>query len=79
MTLTLPDDPALAGFDEDDLRLELACALLSEGRVSRRVAARIAGVEQRTFDEEAFRRRIPAYTDDVLSQDVKALQTLFPE
>ena len=59
MILTLPDEPALASFDESELKLELAVALFSSGRVSRSVAASIAGMDRFTFDEELFRRRIP--------------------
>ena len=73
MTLTLPDDPALAAFPEEELRLELACALFSDGRLSRSVAARVAGMDRAKFDEELFRRRIPSYTEDMLAQDMATL------
>ncbi len=76
MTLTLPDDPALAEMDEDDLRLDLACGLVAVGRVSRGVAARIAGMERLAFDEELFRRKIPSYTEDVLAEDMETLRAL---
>ncbi len=46
MILTLPDEPALASFEESELKLELAVALFSGGRVSRSVAAAIAGLDQ---------------------------------
>ena len=59
MTITLPDDPALAALSEAELRLDLACALFAAGRVVRSVAARIAGLDSLAFDEEIFRRRIP--------------------
>jgi predicted HTH domain antitoxin len=73
MILTLPDEPALASFDESELKLELAVALFSSGRVSRSVAASIAGVDRFTFDEELFRRRIPSFTAEMLEQDLAAL------
>ncbi len=76
MTLTLPDDPALAAFPEEELRLELACALFSDGRLSRSVAARVAGVDRAEFDEELFSRRIPSYTEDMLAQDMASLSKL---
>ena len=79
MTLTLPDDPALAEFGEDDLRLDLACGLFTAGRVSRGVAARIAGMERRDFDEEAFSRHLSSYSEESLALDVKTLETLFPD
>jgi predicted HTH domain antitoxin len=72
MTLTLPDDPALAAFSPEQLRIELACALFAAGQVSRSVAARIAGMDRLEFDEELFRRRVPSYTEDMLMQDMAA-------
>lgn len=73
MILTLPDEPALASFDESELKLELAVALFSSGRVSRSVAASIAGMDRFTFDEELFRRRIPSFTAEMLEQDLASL------
>ena len=73
MILTLPDEPALAWFDESELKLELAVALFSSGRVSRSVAASIAGMDRFTFDEELFRRRIPSFTAEMLEQDLASL------
>lgn len=78
MTLILPDDPALAGFSEPDLRLGLACGLFSSGSVARGVAARIAGLDRRAFDEALFSRRIPSFTEEMLDEDVSGLKTLFP-
>ncbi len=76
MTLTLPDDPALAEMDEADLRLDLACALVAAGRISRGVAVRIAGMQRLEFDEALFRRNIPSYTEDMLAEDMKTLRAL---
>lgn len=73
MILTLPDEPALASFDESELKLELAVALFSSGRVSRSVAASIAGMDRFRFDEELFRRRIPSFTAEMLEQDLASL------
>jgi predicted HTH domain antitoxin len=78
MTLTLPDDPALAGFAESDIRLDLACALYAAGRISRGVAARMAGMDRLAFDEELFQRRIPSYTEEMLDEDMATLDKLFP-
>lgn len=47
MTITLPDDPALQHLDEAQVRLELACGLFASGRISRGVAARLAGLGSR--------------------------------
>lgn len=73
MILTLPDEPALASFNEAELTLELAVALFASGRVSRSVAAAIAGLDRFTFDEELFRRRIPSFTADMLEQDFASI------
>lgn len=78
MTLTLPDDPALAEFAESDIRLDLACALYAAGRISRGVAARMAGMERHPFDEELYQRRIPIYTEEMLEEDLATLNKLFP-
>lgn len=75
MILTLPDEPALASFDEAELTLELAMALFSSGRVSRGVAASIAGLERFAFDEELFRRRIPSFTPEMLEQDLESISS----
>lgn len=78
MTLTLPDDPALAEIAESDIRLDLACALYAAGRISRGVAARMAGLERHAFDEELCQRRIPSYTEEMLEEDMATLNKLFP-
>jgi predicted HTH domain antitoxin len=75
MIITLPDEPALASFDEAELTLELAVALFASGRISRRVAAAIAGMDQFGFDEELFRRRVPSFTPDMLEQDLEAISS----
>ena len=77
MVLTLPDDPALAEFAESDIRLDLACALYAAGRISRAVAARMAGMERHGFDEELYLRKIPSYTEEMLEEDRATLNMLF--
>jgi predicted HTH domain antitoxin len=74
MTITLPDDPALLCLDEDQLRLDLACSLFEAGRIARGVAARISGLDALAFDEELYRRRIPTFTEDMLDQDLAAVE-----
>lgn len=78
MILTLPDDPALAEFAESDIRLDLACALYAAGRISRAVAARMAGMDRPAFDEELYQRRIPTFTEEMLEEDMATLSKLFP-
>ena len=76
MTITLPDDPALLHLDETQLRVDLACSLFAAGRISRGVAARIAGLDSLAFDEELFRRKIPSFTEEMLDQDLAALERM---
>ncbi len=76
MTITLSDDPALLHRDEAELKLDLACGLFAAGRVSRSVCARIAGLTSFEFDEELFRRKIPSFTEEMLEQDLAALERL---
>ena len=76
MTITLPDDPALASMTPAQVQLDLACGLFASGRVSRAVAARIAGLGSLAFDEELFRRKIPSFTEEMLDQDLAALERL---
>jgi len=73
--LTLPDEPALASFNESELKLELAVALFSSGRVSRSVATGIAGLDRFAFDEELFRRRIPTFTPEMVEQDLVSIRS----
>lgn len=58
MTLTLPDEPGLALFREDQLRLELACALYSSRSIAKTLAARLAGMEPDSFEAELHARAI---------------------
>ena len=58
MNLTLPDEPALASFNEAE---------------SRTVAASIAGQDQFAFDKELFQRRIPSFTHEMLEEDLSNL------
>ena len=58
MTLTLPDEPALAAFREDQLRLELACAQYSTRGISRGLAAKLAGLDSEAFEAELHARSI---------------------
>jgi len=78
MTITLPDDPALLHLDENLLRIDLACSLFAAGRVARGVAARVAGLDSLAFDEELFRRKIPSFTEEMIEQDLAALERLHP-
>lgn len=59
--------------------LDLACGLFASGRVSRNVAARIAGLDRRSFDEALFIRHIPSFTPEMPDGDLAAIQRMFPE
>ena len=79
MTITLPDEPALLSLDENQIRLELACSLFADGRVSRGVARRISGLESLAFDEELLRRKIPTWTMEMFEQDMAAWEAMRQE
>ncbi len=76
MTITLPDDPALAEMTEEEILLDLACGAFAAGHVSRGVAARMAGLERHAFDEVLYTRRIPSFTEEMLEEDLATLRTL---
>jgi len=76
MTITLPDDPALAQMGESEILLDLACGAYAAGHVSRGVAARMAGMDRHAFDEALFARRIPSYDEERWEQDLETLRAL---
>lgn len=76
MTITLPDLPALQGIAEGDFLLDLACGAYAAGHLSRQVAADVARVSRRDFDEALYIRRIPTYTEEMLTQDLETLRSL---
>ena len=78
MTLTLPDEPAITSRNEAELRLELACALYAQGKISRVTGAKISGVDFFTFQGALGDRGIPIYTGKMLEEDMAALEKLFP-
>ncbi len=78
MTITLPDLPETAQLSPDELRLELACALYARGRVGKVAAAELAGVDFFTFQRGLGERGIPLYTEEMLKEDLRGLQALFP-
>ena len=77
MTLTLPDVPALAALGEEQLLLELACAMYASRQVSRHVAAEIASMEDEQFEVELARRSISnGYQPVDLEADLRSLDRL---
>ena len=78
MTLILPDQPGLSALSEAELRLELACALYSRGKIGKVAGAELAGVDFFTFQGALGERGIASYTTEMLQQDVQALRELPP-
>ena len=78
MTITLPDDPALATLGEDEIRIDLACGAFAAGHLSRAVAARLASLDRQAFDEILFARHIPSYDENTLAADLEPLRSLGP-
>lgn len=77
MTLTLPDEPVLAAFREDFLRLELAVALYASRSISRELAGRLAGMPLEAFEDELHRRGVSnGYQAGDLNADVAALNRM---
>jgi predicted HTH domain antitoxin len=74
VTIELPDEP----LAEQELRLELACALYARGRLGKLAGSRLAGVDFFTFQRALGARSIPLYTEKMLAEDVATLKHLFP-
>jgi predicted HTH domain antitoxin len=78
MTLEMPDLPATERFTPDELRLELACALFAQRKITSITGARLAGVDLFTFQRALGERSIEIVTQEQFDQDVKTLKQLFP-
>ena len=78
MTLTLPDAVEKAHLSPEEIRLELACALFARGRLSRVGATELSGVDFFSFQRALGERGISIVTEQMLDDDLKALETLFP-
>ena len=77
MTLTLPDEPALRGLSDAELRTELACALYARGKVSAVGGSHLAGMDLVGFQGALVERGIPRnYSVRDLHDDVAALDRL---
>jgi predicted HTH domain antitoxin len=80
MTITLPDEPGLAVFGEDQLRLELACALYASRSIAKTLAARLAGLEQDAFEAELHARGIfNGYQPSDLDADLAVMERLLKQ
>ncbi|HEY5040900.1 MAG TPA: UPF0175 family protein [Verrucomicrobiae bacterium] len=78
MTIEMPDLPATERFTPDELRLELACALFSQRKITSITGARMAGVDLFTFQGALGERGIEIVTREQFEQDVQTLKQLFP-
>jgi predicted HTH domain antitoxin len=76
MTITLPDNPALAAMGEAEIRIDLACGAYAAGHLSRQLAADVAGVSRHDFDGALYARRIPSFTEEMLAEDLATLAKL---
>lgn len=59
------------------MRLELACALYAQGKVSKVSGAELAGVDFFSFQKALGDRRISTYTVEDLHGELAALDRLF--
>ena len=78
MTIEVPDLPATERFSADELRLELACALFAQHKISSTTGSRMAGVDLFTFQRALGERGIEIVTSKQLAEDVETLKQLFP-
>ena len=79
VTLTLPDEPTARRWTEDELRLELACAMHARAGLSKAAGATMAGVDLFTFQEALGLRGISTYTVEALHEEVSSLRESFPD
>lgn len=74
MTLTIPE-----GREPDaDVQLEQACAKYARGKTDKVTGAQLAGVDFFTFQRALGERGIFSYTEEMLDEDIRTLQQLFP-
>lgn len=76
MTLVLPDTPLTKQLSEQELKLELACALYARGRLGKLAGAELAGVDFFTFQGALAERGIPLYTVEMLDEDLQTVRGL---
>jgi predicted HTH domain antitoxin len=79
MPLVIPDETLrAAGLSELEAKLEIACRWFDAGKLSFSHAARLAGLDDATFEAQLQLRGIPRfrYTDEMLEHDVEVLKKL---
>ena len=77
MNLTLPDVPITRQMGDAQLRLELACALHAQGKVTKVGGAELAGVDFFSFQKALGERRISTYSMEDLHGELAAMDRLF--
>lgn len=77
MKIELPDLPAGQQLTAEEIRLELACALYSRGRIGKVAATEMAGVDFFSFQRALGERGIPLYTQKMLDSDIQSLNESF--
>ncbi len=77
MNLTLPDVPITRQMGDAQLRLELACALHAQGKVTKVAGAELAGVDFFSFQKALGERGISTYTVEDLHGELEAMEQLF--
>jgi len=73
VTLELPDLER-SNLTQEELRLELACALYARGRIGKITGAALAGVDFFAFQHALKDRDIAQYTEEMLEQDLQAVK-----
>ena len=76
MNLTLPDVPITRQMGDAQLRLELACALYAQGKVTKVSGAELAGVDFFSFQKALGERRISTYTVEDLHGELEAMDRI---
>jgi predicted HTH domain antitoxin len=76
MTLELPDLPFTQKLSEQEIRLELACALYARRKIGKVAGAEFAGVDFFTFQGALAERGISLYSAEMVEEDVRALNDL---
>lgn len=55
--------------DPSQNQIDEACQLYAAGKISRRPAARMAGLTRSEFDHELYLKKISSYTVEMLEED----------
>jgi predicted HTH domain antitoxin len=79
MPSVIPDETLrVAGMDEREAKVEIACRLFDAGKLTIGHAARLAELSVAEFEQQLALRGLPRYryTEEMLEQDVDALKKL---